>query len=309
MSEFFQILANLAQERDAANTAPSVTSAIRVAKQTAPAPTTTDAKPAAVVPEQVKITPPAEKAGTSWIQSAVQAVMKLPFVESAVKEVNECICDIQAASDGESLMKRLAEKRARSDAEKIAKLEAVINVDEEPSEPKEDQVVDEEAALNALIEEAEKNKEKEELSEKNKEKEELSDDDLEERPAKKARLSSPPMDRMVGPIKIAQYLYWARAMDDSEYDADAKNRWSGCLEFIFPGKAVNSKLIGQALKLHKENWGFPAYLMCLEMPYSPAGNILTGYNNWLTRHINVDLAVWDHKSEPSGLAEMIKDGA
>lgn len=300
MSEADEYLQLYVKQQESRNTIPSVSAAIAATmNQPSRAPTTATPKPAAVVPEQVKITPPSEKAGTSWIQSAVQAVMKLPFVESTVKEVNECICDIQAASDGETLLKRLAEKRARSDAEKIAKLEAVINVDEEPSEPKEDQVVDEEAALNALIEEAENNKEKEELS----------DDVLEERPAKKARLSSPPMDRMAGPVKIAQYLYWARAMDDSEYDEDATNKWSGGLELIFPGRAVNSKLIAQAQKLHNEFWGLPAYLMCLEMPYSTTVNITNGYNRWLTKYVNVDLAVWDHKSEPSGLAEMIKDDA
>lgn len=297
MSELFQIVAKLAQERDAANTAPSVTSAIRVAKQTAPAPTTTDAKPAAVVPEQVKITPPAEQVDNNWIKSMVQNVLtvgkKLPVVNFVANGVEEFLGDIEAAVGGKSMEEREEEKKAKKETEKLANSKAVINVDEDPPEPEEDQVVDEEAALEALINEAEKSK----------------DDDLEERPAKKARLSSPPMDRMAGPVKIAQYLYWARAMDDSEYDEDATKNWSGGLELIFPGRAVNSKLIAQAQKLHNEFWGLPAYLMCLEMPYSTTVNITNGYNRWLTKYVNVDLAVWDHKSEPSGLAEMIKDDA
>lgn len=247
--------------------------------------------PAGTALKKEVIQPPVEPETQTIVQRLMGQLRGIPVVGTLVKRTVNSYTDMSLAWHGADDDEIEADRQAR----------------QEPSRgtgKKEDpQLIsdDENAGVSQDPDEADKLLNK--LSETPEDEEDEGDDSSP--PAKRAKTNKLPQ-LMVGPVEYNTYIRLAKAMDSDH--PEEQQVWHEKLDILFPGtaKKTNAKT-SAVMRAHIDNWGFPAYLICLGMPLpttaATSKAMIAAYNRWITDNLKTSPADWNGTFVPPGLAE------
>jgi len=247
--------------------------------------------PAGTAPKKEVIQPPVEPETQTIVQRLMGQLRGIPVVGTLVKRTVNSYTDMTLAWNGADDDEIEADRQAR----------------QEPSRgtgKKEDpQLIsdDENAGVSQDPDEADKLLQK--LSETPEDEEDEEADPTS--PAKRAKTNKLPQ-LMLGPVEYNTYIRLAKAMDSTH--PKEEHIWHQELGILFPGmKKITDVKTGAVKRAHIDNWGLPAYLICLGMPLSTTAAALkamiAAYNRWITDKLKTTPEDWDGSFDPPGLAE------
>lgn len=250
-----------------------------------------------IAPKDNTVPNPDEEVDQSIRARLLNSVFKIPIfgrlTENVVDSVDAVVKSYNGMDEEEIEAQRKARREKRRARSTVEEVDATVIVDSRAPSPVkgEEKELDQEEALKLLLQ--------------------LQEDEEFVPPPKRARTSKH-HKIIVGAVEYNTYIRLAKAMDSKDFQE--QDVWLEKLEILFPEMArTTDKKKHDVLAAHKGNWGFPAYLMCLEIPLgSITANkpLVQAYNRWIKNHLKIDNpADWDGTFEPPGLAKYAEDDA
>lgn len=250
-----------------------------------------------IAPKDNTVPNPDEEVDQSIRARLLNSVFKIPIfgrlTENVVDSVDAVVKSYNGMDEEEIEAQRKARREKRRARSAVEEVDATVIVDSRAPSPVkgEEKELDQEEALKLLLQ--------------------LQEDEEFVPPPKRARTSKH-QKIIVGAVEYNTYIRLAKAMDSKDFQE--QDVWLEKLEILFPEMArTTDKKKHDVLAAHKGNWGFPAYLMCLEIPLgSITANkpLVQAYNRWIKNHLKIDNpADWDGTFEPPGLAKYAEDDA
>lgn len=247
--------------------------------------------PAGTAPKKEVIQPPVEPETQNALQRLMSAFRGFPPVGTLITKTMDSFTDAKLAWNGADDEEILADQKARQEARRgTGKKEDphVVSDDENAVVPRDPDEADK-IIRNMLHDGEDEEKEGEDSTP----------------PAKRAKTNKLPQ-LMLGPVEYNTYIRLAKAIDSDH--PEEQQVWHEKLDILFPGtaKKTNAKT-SAVMRAHIDNWGFPAYLICLGMPLpttaATSKAMIAAYNRWITDNLKTSPADWNGTFVPPGLAE------